>query len=268
MHKIQTEKGEKAMKALRVFFVIAILAGFMAGICYAQEYMIPIKKMGEKANEKKAPDAGVCPKTKMDSSCLTCHTAPSFKLKESPIDEGIEMPAFGMKLNKDSVYYLIKDIESDPINKIFRWVQEHPAIKKITLEIHSPGGSLFDAYRIVSMIQAMQEDGYIIETKCYGFAASAGFYIFAAGNKGHRLASPNAEFMWHELLTFAMFSVSTPSSTEEQSRVLRHLQDTANGWLASVSNLTKEEIDALIHKKEFWLRGSEMIKYGFADGTP
>uniref|UniRef100_A0A6M3JSY8 Putative protease n=1 Tax=viral metagenome TaxID=1070528 RepID=A0A6M3JSY8_9ZZZZ len=258
------------MKILRFLAVIGMLLAFlMPGICLAEgdvSFMIPVQKVG--GADKDKTEYGVCPKTKMDTSCLSCHTSPNFKLKETPPDEGLDLPLTDMKVDGDSVYYLIKAIESDPINQIFRWVRRHPAIKKVALEIHSPGGSLFDAYRIVSMIQAMQEDGYIIETKCYGFAASAGFYIFAAGNKGHRLASPNAEFMWHELLTFAMFSVSTPSSTEEQSRVLRHLQDTANNWLASVSNLTKEEIDALIHKKEFWLRGSEMIKYGFADGTP
>ena len=108
--------------------------------------------------------------------------------------------------------------------------------------------------------------GKIIETRCHGFAMSAGFLIFSSGSKGHRLVSQSAEFMWHELLTFKMFAIETPSSTEEQSRILRHLQDTGNEWLSSVSNMTKEEIDDAIHKKEYWLRGSEMVEKGFADG--
>ena len=260
------------MKAIKALVVLGVAMAVMLAVPVCAEdgeYVIPLKRVGAKADKERGPDVGVCPKTRMDTSCLTCHTSPSFKLKEPSLGEGMELPTYELKFLADgSLYFLLTDIDATSLEKIFRWMRHKKTYKKLVIEVHSPGGSLFNAYRIVSMIQDMQSDGFIVETRCYGFAASAGFYIFCAGNKGHRLASPNAEFMWHELLTFAMFQVSTPSSTEEQSRVLRHLQDTANGWLATVSNLSKEEIDGLIHKKEFWLRGTDMVTYGFADGNP
>ena len=216
-------------------------------------------------SQKEGPPPGVCPKTNHVESCFECHTRPNNRLKETPPGEIYDYPTYGMYASGDTAYYLIREIKSNPIADIFTWVRRHKEIKRVVLEIHSPGGSLFDAYRIVNMMQHMMSNGYVIETRVYGFAASAGFYIFASGSKGYRFAAKNAECMWHELLTFAMFQVSTPSSTEEQSRVLRHLQDTANTWLSEVSNLEKEKIDELIHKKELWLRGNEMVEYGFAD---
>ena len=80
------------------------------------------------------------------------------------------------------------------------------------------------------------------------------------------MASPQAELMWHELQALEGFGVTSPSSKEDEARVLRHLQDTANGWLAEVSDLTKQEIDDMVSYKEFWLTGTEAVKYGFADG--
>jgi ATP-dependent protease ClpP protease subunit len=72
--------------------------------------------------------------------------------------------------------------------------------------------------------------------------------------------------MWHELQTLEIFNLSTPSNKEDEARVLRHLQDTANSWLAEVSNLSKEEVDELVRYKELWVTGPEAVQYGFADG--
>ena len=114
-------------------------------------------------------------------------------------------------------------------------------------------------------MRGWQEQGNIIETRVYGYCASAGFLIFASGTKGNRFVAPQAELMWHELQTFEFFNQSTPSSKEEEARVLRHLQDTANSWLAEVSNLTKQQVDELVKYKELWITGVQAVEYGFAD---
>jgi len=207
---------------------------------------------------------------KDQDKCLMCHTTPSFKLKETNKNEGLDIPtdcdilydADGSKYGR----YFLTGINSNAFKKGIDYFMKH-GVTRMIIEIQSPGGSLFDAWRIVGMMQAWMDNGKrTIETHCYGFAMSAGFLIFASGSKGKRMVSPTAEFMWHELLTFEMFAIKTPSSTEEQSRVLRHLQDTGNSWLASVSNMTKEDLDAKVKSKELWLRGTEMVEQGFADG--
>jgi len=222
--------------------------------------------------EKDTPPLGKCPKTQIigkADDCMKCHTQPSFRLKESSIDEGYNFPPYTKIITENGKkigYYFLSDIADHYFSDAMYYIFGKHDLEKVIVEISSPGGSLFNAWRIVGLMQYWMTKNKIIETRCHGFAMSAGFLIFSSGSKGYRLVSQTAEFMWHELLTFAMFKIDTPSSTEEQSRILRHLQDTGNQWLSSVSKLKKDDIDDLIRKKEYWLRGSEMVDKGFADG--
>ena len=110
--------------------------------------------------------------------------------------------------------------------------------------------------------------GMIIETRVHGFAASAGFILFVNGTPYHRFASATAELMWHELYTFEFFKVSRPSDVEDDAIILRHLQDTANNFLAERSILTAEQWDEKVFKQEFWCNGKEALEYGLSDGFP
>jgi len=224
----------------------------------------------EKEKEKSTT---YCPKTLINdmNKCLYCHTTPSFKLKEATPDETRVYPNIFTKIIPEGAnavgYFLLGEIDSRPVKEYFDYLTSHN-IDKAIVEIHSPGGSLLDAWRIVGIMQAWEraKPNRIIETRCYGFAASAGFLTFVSGTMGHRFVSETAEMMWHELWSFSLFKLETPSDSEESARVLRHLQDTANIWIASRGNLTKEEMDAKIKKREYWIRGSEAIQLGFADG--
>lgn len=234
----------------RIVLILAFLA--VCGVAFGED--------------EKDRDKAQCPKTLMKSSCFSCHSVPSFKLKETPPDSQFAYPIDNMRISDDTAYYVLENIKADLIQSLFNYVKWHPDIKRVIIEIHSPGGSLFDAHKIVGLMQHMEGSGYIVETRVYGFAASAGFLIAASGTKGHRLVSSTAQMMWHELISFSMFSVESPSDSEEKARVLRHLQDTANKWLSERSNLTVEQINEKIKKKEFWINGKQAIECGFADG--
>ena len=80
---------------------------------------------------------------------------------------------------------------------------------------------MMEAWKIISLMDIAKRDGRIVETNVYGFAASGGFLIFASGSKGYRIASPRALLMWHEVWSFKMFSVETPSDKEEEAKTLR-----------------------------------------------
>jgi len=204
-----------------------------------------------------------------DDVCIRCHVGSNLALKEvyptahlqAPVDVKVEIINGELKLST-----LLKDIQSRQIEYLMDYARLHN-VKDITVEIHSPGGSLFDAWRIVGLFQEWEANGGTITTRAYGFAASAGFLVMASGTIGQRYVSSTAELMWHELLSFEMFKLSTPSSTEEESRILRHLQDTSNQWLSQRCNMTKEEIDEAIRKKEFWINGAQCVERGFADYT-
>ncbi len=217
---------------------------------------------------------GKCPRTQVIGDlhdCLRCHVAPSFKLKESALDAHYDYPTSETKFIewKDGVpvkgKFSLTEISSKDVEKFFAYMESHK-VKHVVIEIHSPGGSLFEAWKIVGLMQAWEANGGIVETRTYGFAASAGFLIMVSGSRGHRYVSPQAELMWHELMLIQFgLKISSPSDTEEEGRVMRHLQDTANQWLHERSKMTKEQIDNAVRKREFWMNGRQAVEYGFAD---
>ena len=217
----------------------------------------------------KAQEGGGCPTTQMTESCLACHSTPSFKLKEINPHELYDYPHGTIKILKDEKgkygYLEITEIRSNHVKDFFDYMARH-GIQRVVIELLSPGGSLFHGWRIVGLMNFWKAKGIEIETRVHGFALSAGLIVFLNGTKGKRFVSPTAELMWHELMNFKMFDFSSPSDKEDEARVLRHLQDTASGYLSQRSNLTKEEIDQLVHKKEYWVNGRQAIECGMADG--
>jgi len=215
------------------------------------------------------PLTSICPKTLMKNDCMNCHAYPDMSLIEKEPDAQRKYPyAADMSTTDDgkTAVIVISNIQSTQIEEFFKYVAWHPEITKCVFEIMSPGGSLFEAWRIVGLMELWKSRGMLIETRCHGFAASAGFIIFINGS--NRLASKTAEFMWHELYTFAMFKVSRPSDTMDEAIVLRHLQDTASRFLSKRSKLSAKQWDEKVHKKEFWCNGEQAIKFGISDGYP
>ncbi len=210
-----------------------------------------------------------CPKTTMVTDCLKCHVEGSFRVKETPPDAHLAYPVSTMRFvfdeGKLAGYFLLSDVDSADISKFFDYLWLHE-IRKAIIEIHSPGGPLFDAQRIVGLFRYWQSKGILIETRLFGAAFSAGFYIFTAGDV--RLVDEYSDLMWHEVQSFSGFGlkVETPSDREEAAKILRHLQDVRNEYLATRGKLSKAEIDAKVSKREFWMSGMEALKFGFATG--
>lgn len=218
-----------------------------------------------KTEEERSPKAQ-CPVTKMTTSCLECHVKGNFRVRETPHDAHLVYPNTSTRVLPNNVgSFVLKGMDSDAIKDAFEYFYLRN-IRYVIVEIHSPGGSLFGAQRIISIIQEYQSKGVLVETRVYGFAASAGFLVFVAGDIGRRFVSPQADLMWHELLSLKLFDISTPADKEDEAKILRHLQDIRNNWLASRSKLSKEQIDEKIRKKEFWMSGRQAVEFGFADG--
>jgi len=252
------------MKKFFIILITVLLVGF--SIASAENYESTPATDGEckKSEEKKQE----CPFTKMQEKCLYCHTVPSFALKEVAPDATLSYPNSNTKIIGKVGYYFLEDIDADRVRAFFEYISWHD-VDHIVIEIQSPGGSLFNAWRIVGLMDYWKSKGYVIETRVHGFAASAGFLIFANGSLGHRFASKTCELMWHELTTFKFFAIEGPSDKEDEARTLRHLQTTANTWLAARSKLSAEEWDKRIRKKEWWCNGKQAKdEYGLSDGEP
>lgn len=219
---------------------------------------------------QKDKPATICPKTKMVESCTTCHVGSDFRIKETKPDAHIDYPNYttkiiGWETGNLKGYFLLEAINSDMLSNALKFFRQHH-IKYITIEIFSPGGSVMHAWRMIGMIRQFESEGNIIETRVNGMALSAGFMLFISGTKGYRYINPQAELMAHELMSFKLFDIATPSSKQREADILRHLQDTIDFYIVSRSNVTKEELEKYTKDwGEWWVRGTDAIKYGFAD---
>jgi len=264
-------KWRSNLLALGISFalVAVIVLSVLVSIAFADNDRTPIKETvttvyKESAKEEKS----ICPKTKMDSICMTCHTK-DWRVKEVPWDAHITYPNTDTKIYKDGDkqhgYYKLTNIKSDVVKKVLDFFADQN-INHAIFEVHSFGGSGFEMWRIVGLMNKWKSNGNIIETKSNGIAISAGFVIMASGSKGYRSVNPHAELMWHEVQAMEWPEIGTPSNTEERAKIYRHLQDTAHTYLASVSKMTKEQLDDKVNFREFWMTGKKAVEYGFADG--
>ncbi len=226
---------------------------------------------GEKA--EKEDDGGKCPVTKIKGkvdACKSCHTLIDnegkviWGLKEIGPFSAFNPPrgATFKVIDGETVgWYDFETVEDSYIREVFEYFYRHKT-KKLILNVDSFGGSAFDGYSIVNIISEYTGKIQII-TRVQSAAMSAGFLVFAGGHK--RVVSPMATLMWHEIAYWAFLKKITPTSSEQEAAVMRMLQDTANEFLASRSNMTKEKIDAEIANKDWFFNGKQALEMGFAD---
>ncbi len=226
------------------------------------------------AKEPEKDDSGKCPITKVKgkvADCKSCHTLITNKegkikwgLKEILPFSQFEPPTHSMLkvINGETIgWYDFSGVDASQIRPALEYFFRH-GIKKMTFNINSYGGSAFDGYAIVNLFE--QYKGKIeITTSVQSYAMSAGFLVWAAGHK--RIASPMAVLMWHEISYIAFLRKVTPASSEEDARIMRAWQNTANSYLANRSKMSKEEIDAKIAYKDWFFNGSDALELGFAD---
>ena len=230
---------------------------------------------GQGATTKDAAKS-ICPKTMMTESCLKCHAVVeddngySFTVKEldpfevfvTPIDTSWDIINGEMVLRFD----MDGPVDADSFHRFALYAKRHPRVKRLIMDIYSPGGSLMGAWKIIAEMNELREAGRIVETRCYGFAASAGFLILANGKPA--MAAANAELMWHEVQQWKVifgYDVTTPSDSAKQAEILRHFQDNGNRFLAERSGVDKATIDEKIQFTEWWMNGVEALELGFID---
>lgn len=126
----------------------------------------------------------------------------------------------------------------------------------IKLEIFSPGGSVFDGFRILN---AMAEAESPIHTYCQGMVASMGMIIFVSGD--HRIAGLSCRGLFHEV----------GSGTRGQSSEQIEQFDRAIGLemelyeiVSRNSGLSIEDIQR-IGRQDIFYTSEEMIRLGLAD---
>ncbi len=128
---------------------------------------------------------------------------------------------------------------------------------RITINIKSYGGNLFEALAIYDYIRSLKNK---VTTKIVGSSASAATIISLAGDE--RLISKNSRYLIHKPSIMAM------GNSDDFKRILEQLEDLDKQLVDLYSErtkMTKEGVLELMTKEDF-ISSAEAIEKGFIDG--
>lgn len=130
--------------------------------------------------------------------------------------------------------------------------------KPITLVVNTYGGSVYDGFGLVAVIDASETP---VHTYLYGKAMSMGLIIFASGHR--RFAHPLGTLMYHGVSTGVQGKIQDIEMSITQTKRLNEAYD---NYLLAVSDIPKEVIDHVKHERtELYLFALEAIEYGLVD---
>lgn len=165
------------------------------------------------------------------------------------------------RLLKERIVFLGGPVDDDVANLIIAQLVflEHADPKKdIRLYINSPGGSVTAGLAIYDTMQFIKPN---VSTICIGMAASMAAVLLAAGEKGKRIALPNAEVMIHQVMGGAQ---GQASDIEINARHILRTKERLNQILADHTGqpIKKVEKDA---DRDYYMSAEEALKYGIID---
>lgn len=276
----------------KIFWIALFIGAIIMGVWFV--YQPVVKAEGymwgkpapepEEVEEPASPDVVTkghetkvepqCPRTLLHNKhtayhvCTNCHVNPTWEIKEVDPDVGRDYPNTNMRIRGDTLIYKvhlgISYTALDDLEEALEYLEWHPEVKKIEIEILSGGGHMFVAWQMISKLEAAKKN-YHVTTIVPGFAASAAFMLFCAGDE--RLVYDNSILMHHELWSFEFLKVEDVSGAEENARVKRLFQDNIHDYLIKRSILTKEQLDEYIKgERDYWMTGSDALEVGFATG--
>ena len=129
---------------------------------------------------------------------------------------------------------------------------------EIDLYINSSGGSVTDGFAIIDTIHCIEAP---VSTICTGQAASMAAWILAAGTKGRRFSTPNAEVMIHQVWSGI---TGQTSDVEILTKRLIKLQERLVTMLSTWTNQPPDKIK-LDMERDFFMTAEEAKNYGIID---
>ena len=126
----------------------------------------------------------------------------------------------------------------------------------VTVWINSPGGNVFAAAEIYTMLKAYE---YPVTVKIASIAASAASVIAMAGDKVQM--SPTALLMIHDPSTIAM---GNAKAMEQAITTLNEVKESIINAYAAKSGLRRNKIADLM-ESETWMNAKKAVELGFAD---
>jgi ATP-dependent Clp protease protease subunit len=134
---------------------------------------------------------------------------------------------------------------------------ENPS-KDISMYINSPGGVVTAGMAIHDTMQYIKPR---VSTVCIGQACSMGSFLLAAGEKGMRIALPNARIMVHQPSGGAQ---GMASDIEIQAREILRIRKRMNDLYVQYTGRSLTEIERALDRDTF-LEADEALAFGLVD---
>lgn len=131
--------------------------------------------------------------------------------------------------------------------------------------IDSPGGEVYQANAIISMMETFRANGGIIITVGRGYVMSAAVDIFLAGTPGYRFVAPHTSFMVHDGSCVIGGTVSelkneTDHSLDLNERLFNRMNKACGHPPNFFQNLMKQ-----LHKTNWYMFPDDVVVLGIAD---
>jgi len=175
-----------------------------------------------------------------------------------------QLDILSLQLEQNNIKFLVGEVTQQSVLELVQWI----VLKNInpqpdeylTIYINSTGGSLYDAF---ALIDVMDRSNIPIRTIGIGYLLSAALLIFTSGTKGLRYIGKNTGILSHQF------------STELEGKhhdIKAHLKE-ANKCntrmldiLQKATMLDRKSIQrTLLPPTDVWLDVEELLKYGAAD---
>ena len=169
------------------------------------------------------------------------------------------------RLLKDRIIFLSEDVNHVTASLVVAqllFLESEDPDKEIYFYINSPGGSITDGMAIYDTINYIKCP---VSTICVGMAASMGAFLLAAGTKGKRFATPNAEIMIHQPLIGGGGITGQTTEIKIHAEHMVKTREKLNRILSEKTGKSLEQIEIDTERDNF-MTAEQALEYGLIDG--
>ena len=164
------------------------------------------------------------------------------------------------RLMMDRIIFLGSEINDEVANVIsaqLLWLEQQ-SDKDITIQIASPGGSIYSGYTILDSMTYISPD---ISTVSMGMTASMATIIASSGTKGKRFILPHTRFLIHQPLGGTKGQCS---DIQIEAKEIQMLKEELTQILADNSGQPYDVIERMCDRDTI-LTAKQAVEYGFVD---
>ena len=165
------------------------------------------------------------------------------------------------RLLKDWIVFLGGEITDDTANLVVAqllFLEMEDPDSDISVYINSPGGSVTAGMAIYDTMKYIRPQ---VRTVCVGMAASMGAFLLMAGEKGKRLALPNAEVMIHQPLGGAQGQATDVAIRAEW---LMKTKKKMTAMMAEMTGQPLKKVQADV-ERDYFMSAEEALDYHIID---